>query len=122
MPENPKITERPQAKPNTAPDGHDYIPFLRLGISADDLVEATGLDIYRFRIDVAKGEKFRVLLRSQDSKESPARELVDFSFEKESDGSGAVIGVSFLRRDRKLSGFLLSEEADGEYRLKCVWL
>ncbi len=124
VPQDRKVVARkpepPQAKPIAGPDGQDYISFLRLGLSTDDLVEATGLDIYKFRIDVAKGEKFRVLLRSQESKESPARELVDFSFEKVSDGSGAVIGVSFLRRDRKLSGFLLSEEGDGEYRLKCA--
>ena len=78
-PENRKVTrkpEAPQAKASAGPEGQDDISFRKLALSTDDLVDATGLDIYKFRIDVAKGEQFRVVLRSQESKESPAREIV----------------------------------------------
>ena len=110
--------QAPQAKPNPDPDTRDAISFQKLALSTDDLVEATGLDVYKFRIDIRKGEKFRVVLRSQERKETPSHEIIGYSFEKTSDDP-ATIGVSFLRLDRKLSGFLLSNEAQAEYRLSC---
>jgi RNA polymerase sigma factor (sigma-70 family) len=116
----PKAQKTPQPKASASPEGkvRDAISFLKLALSTDDLVEATGLDMYKFRIDVAKGQRFKVVLRSQDSKDAPERELVSYSFEKTTD-QPAIVGVSFLRRDRKLSGFLMSNEALAEYRLSC---
>ncbi len=120
-PENRKVaapTQTPQAKASAEPERQDSISFRKLALSTDDLVDATGLNIYKFRIDVAKGARFRVVLRSQESKELPAREIVGLSFEKTSE-EPAIIGVSFLRLDRKLSGFLMSTEDRAEYRLSC---
>jgi RNA polymerase sigma factor (sigma-70 family) len=114
----PQAPEAPQAQASADPERRESISFAKLGLSTDDLVEATGLNVYKFRIDVKKGEKFRVVLRTQQRKEEPTHELVGYTFETVSDGP-AIVGVSFLRMDRKLSGFLLSNEREAEYRLTC---
>ena len=111
--------QAPQAKAIVELEGRDYISFLKLGLSTDDLVEATGLDVHKFKVDIAKGQRFTIIFRSQESKDVPAIELVRHSFEKDSDMQSAIIRVSFIRMDRKLSGFLLSNEAQAEYRLNC---
>ncbi len=113
-----KVAGPAQAKPNADPDHQDAISFQKLALSTDDLVEATGLDVYKFRIDVAKGEKFRVVLRYEERKDYPAHEILGFSFEKTSD-EPVILGVSFLRPDRKLAGCLMSSEKQAEYRLSC---
>ena len=110
--------EAPQAKASAEPENRDAIGFRKLALSTDDLVDATGLDVYKYRVDVAKGERFTIVLRSQESKEAPMREMIGYSFEKTSDDP-AIVRVSFLRMDRKLSGFLMSNEAQAEYRLNC---
>ena len=94
------------------------IPFQRVGLNADDLAECTGLDIYKFRVDLAKGRRFRVVLRwRQDAKSTP-RESSGVPFEATRD-EPTTIRVSFLRADRKLQGFLLSNEPEAEYRVNC---
>ena len=61
--------------------------------------------------------KFRLTWESTIVLIAP-REILAISFEKTSNDP-AIIGVSFLRLDRKLSGFLLSTEERAEYRLSC---
>ena len=117
-PENRTVTAAPRAKASADPESREAISFQKLALSTEDLIEATGLNIYKFRIDIAKGERFRIVLRSQESKDSERREILGFSFEKTSEDP-VIIGVSFLRLDRKLSGFLLSTEDRAEYRLSC---
>jgi RNA polymerase sigma factor (sigma-70 family) len=100
------------------PEGDAPIPFKKVALATDDLLEVTNLDIYKFQVDLKNGERFRVVLRALESKGKPARELVSFDFQKTGDRA-ATIRVSFLRSDRKLEGFLLSNAKQAEYRLSC---
>jgi RNA polymerase sigma factor (sigma-70 family) len=110
--------EATQAVKNGRPDGDASFRFHKVALGTDDLVDATGLDIYKFQIDLKKGQRFRVVLRVLESKDTPARQRVAHEFQKTGDGA-TTIRVSFLRTDRKLQGFLLSNEAQAEYRLGC---
>jgi hypothetical protein len=107
-----------QAEKNEKPDGDASFQFQKVALGTDDLVEAAGLDIYKFQVGLAKGQRFRVVLQVLETKETPARVLSAHEFQKTGDGA-AIIRVSFLRTDRKLQGFLLSNEAQAEYRLDC---
>ena len=100
------------------PERSDSVPFQRIDLSADDLAEATGLDLYKFRLDLAKGRRFRVVLRVRQDEKSPARESAGIPFQATGD-EPTTIRVSFLRTDRKLQGFLLSTEPEAEYRVDC---
>jgi hypothetical protein len=114
----PRPPEPLQARATAEPERRDSISFQKVALTTDDLVEATGLDIYKFRVQIAKGERFRVVLRAQERKDLPPHELVGYSFEKTA-ADPAIVGVTFLRLDRKLSGFLMSNELQAEYRLTC---
>ena len=106
------------SQPEGKADRVGVIPFQRVGLNADDLAECTSLDIYKFRVDLAKGRRFRVVLRwRQDAKSTP-RESSGVPFEATRD-EPTTIRVSFLRSDRKLQGFLLSNEPEAEYRVTC---
>lgn len=94
------------------------IPFQKVGLSADDLAESTGLDIYKFRVDLPKGQRFRVVLRAQQDEKSPAPETPGILFQTTAD-EPTIVRVSFIRMDRKLQGFLLSNEPQAEYRVNC---
>jgi RNA polymerase sigma factor (sigma-70 family) len=109
-PPAPRAVERPK------PEDVGAIPFQKVGIGADDLVEASGLDIYKFQLDMPKGLKFKIILRELDGADVPARVLHMFPFEK-LDGGSMTLRVSFLRRDRKFEGFLLSQEKEAEFRV-----
>ena len=111
----PKTSQKKEASESNT---HELIPFQKVALSTDDLVEATGLDIYKFQINLRKNERFRVELRVIQSKESPSRELVSHTF-RQTEEKPTTIRVSFLRRDKKMSGFLLTDEAEAEFRLIC---
>ena len=98
------------------PERSDSVSFQRIELSADDLADATGLDIYKFRVDLAKGRRFRVVFRMRHDEKSPARESVGIPFQTTKD-EPTTIRVSFLRTDRTLQGFLLSTELRAEYRV-----
>ncbi len=94
-------------------------PFEKLNLSADDLIAATGLNIYKFRVHVPDGKKFRVVLRERSDKDAPAKVIHQYAFQKDEKATLVVMRVSFLRRDRKLAGVLLSQEDEAEYRIDC---
>ena len=94
------------------------IPFQKVSVNTDELIGATGLNIYKFQVDMPKGQGFRVILRSLESRDSGARELHSWAFTKDGDAPTTLL-VSFLRRDGKLGGVLLSQEEEAEYRLDC---
>jgi hypothetical protein len=116
---NSETPQAPTGQENAVAQIRELVPFQKAALNTDDLVEAAGLDIYKFNVELAKGESFKVVLRVCESKESPSREIVGRSFKKTFE-KPTTVRVSFLRRDRKLSGFLLSDEAEAEYRLSCA--
>lgn len=90
----------------------------KLKLDADDLADITGVNVYKFQINMPKGQRFRVVLRELKTADAQPRGLHQFSFQKESDAP-ITLRVGFLRADRKLASFLLSEETQAEYRVDC---
>jgi RNA polymerase sigma factor (sigma-70 family) len=93
--------------------------FQKLKLDADDLAEVTGVNIYKFQVNIPKGQRFRVVLREVKEKDAEPHVLHQYSFLKET-ADPLVIQVAFLRRDQKLAGALLSGEKDAEYRVVCA--
>ncbi|HTN04805.1 MAG TPA: hypothetical protein VL132_23155 [Planctomycetaceae bacterium] len=89
----------------------------RLPIDADDLVSATGLNIYKFQTQLPKDQKFEVVLREIEAKDHTPRVLHRFPFRHGAEGP-VILRASFLRRDRKLEGVLLNGGQEAEYRLE----
>lgn len=90
----------------------------RLKLDADDLADATSLNVYKFRVSIAKGQKFRAILREMRKEGDEPHVLHHESFLKEQDGP-TIVRLAFLRSDQKLAGFLLSEDKQGTYRISC---
>jgi hypothetical protein len=74
---------RPESRGKEAskPERPDSVRFQRIGLSADDLAEVTGLNIYKFRADLAKGQRFRVVLSVRPDEKSLARESAGIPFQ-----------------------------------------
>jgi hypothetical protein len=92
--------------------------FHKLKLDADDLAEVTGVNVYKFQVAMPKGQHFRVVFREVREDGAEPRVLHQFPFVKDSD-TPTTVRVGFLRSDRKLAGFLLSEEKQAEYRVDC---
>jgi RNA polymerase sigma factor (sigma-70 family) len=108
----------PQKDERGGPQTGGSIAFRKVELSTDDLVEATGLNLYKYQVDIPKEQRFRIEIRELKNEGSPARVLFDYTFQKVADGP-ITLRVCFLRRDHKLQGVLLSEEKDAEFRLDC---
>lgn len=94
------------------------IPFQRAKLDADDLAEVTGLNLYKFRLDLPKGQRFKVVLRELRSADEKPRVPFWFAFQHDTD-KPLELRVAFIRADRKLAGFLLGTEKEAEFRLDC---
>jgi hypothetical protein len=94
------------------------IPFQQIPLTADDIIAETGLNVYNFRLQIPKGQKFELRLRELPAKDAPEKGQRRFIFEKVTDGP-LTARLSFLRRDRQLRGVLLSQEEDAEFRVTC---
>ena len=120
MPE-PQPEPRPAPAAKT-PENTDEGPtrFRRVGLDPDDVVNVTGLDLYKYRLDdMPKGKRFRVMIREQKDAKTPPRVLYDLPFKKTAEGP-ATFRFSFLRRDRTLQGVLLSQEEQAEFRVNAT--
>lgn len=86
-------------------------------LDASDLADFTGVNIYKFRLELRKG-RFSVVLREVLDKDAAPRELKRFNFEKLSD-EPLTMRVGILGLDQKLTSFLLSNEKLARIRVDC---
>jgi RNA polymerase sigma factor (sigma-70 family) len=98
-------------------EARDVMPFHKVDVGAEELIGATGLNIYKFKLEMPKGQKFRVVLRVLEAQDKPPRVLYTFPFTKQDEGPMTIL-TSFLRRDGKLGGVLLSQEELAEFRVE----
>lgn len=91
----------------------------RLPLSAGDIASVTGLNIYKFRIAMNPGAKFDVAVSVQNDAASEPRSLERHSFTSDDDTDRVDLLLSFLSRDDKLRGVLLSQEKEVVYRVDC---
>lgn len=93
--------------------------FDRVDIPSDYVRRITGLNIYKFEVDLPESKRFRLILRELRADDEPARVLVSHEFEKRDNRNDKVtIVVSFLREDGILQGVLDTQEERGELRVE----
>jgi RNA polymerase sigma factor (sigma-70 family) len=101
--------------------GQDTIRYMgRVPLDVNDLVDVTGLNVYKFRLDMAKGQLFRLSIREVPAKDAPIKHIWSHDFKATigmTDLPNTYLRLSFLRLDRKLQGVLLSQEKETEFRV-----
>ena len=115
----PAKAEKPAAKVEKPAAEAAETPFKILSLDANDLTELTGLDIYKFRIDMPKGQVFNVILREVNPRKDAEGWGHRFEFRQQESGP-TTLKLSFLRSDRKLAGFWLGDDKQAEYRVNCT--
>jgi RNA polymerase sigma factor (sigma-70 family) len=106
------------AKVASVPAVEDESPsFRQESVGVDELVNHTGLNIYKFVANIPKGKRFRVVWR-QVNTPGGDRVLYIYPLQKKTDAPTTIL-VSFLRRDGKLGGVLLSDDDGAQFRLDC---
>lgn len=94
-------------------------PVKCLPLTAEDIADVTGLNIYKFRVAVEPGAAFELVIAEQDAADEVPRLLARSSFTSYSDANSIDLRLSFLPRDNALRGVLLSQDEDIEYRVDC---
>jgi hypothetical protein len=105
----------PKDQPAPAPA---LIAYKKVSLTMDELMAATGLNIYKFQLDLAKGQNFRVAVTEFPSKEANPRELKSFDFQKITDGP-MTLHITFLPTGGKLHGVLMGKEEEVDFRVSC---
>jgi RNA polymerase sigma factor (sigma-70 family) len=111
----PAVNPKDQPAPAPAPA---LIAFKKTSLTIDELIAATGLNIYKFQLDLPKGQKFRLAVTEFPSKEADPRQLWSFDFQKTTDGS-VTLHLTFLPTDGKLHGVLMGKEKWVDFRVSC---
>lgn len=101
---------------NSGDDKPDSAPFKRLKLDADDLLYFMNLDIYKFQLELPKGQKIRIVIQEKESAEAKPVEHWSHEFECTRDAP-VVLRIGFLPKDRRMHGVLLSDEDSMELRL-----
>jgi RNA polymerase sigma factor (sigma-70 family) len=91
--------------------------FRQESVGVDELVNHTGLNIYKFVANIPKGKRFRVVWRQMNTP-GGNRVLYIYPLQKKTDAPTTIL-VSFLRRDGKLGSVLLSDDDEAQFRLDC---
>jgi hypothetical protein len=86
-------------------------------VDGTDIAAMTGLDIYKYEIQLGKGQKARVTLDVQMEENAEPVNYIAQEVTAAKDGI-ATLTASFLRSDRKLASVFLSEEERMEFRLQ----
>ena len=110
------LAAKPKDQPAPAPT---LIAFKETSLTVDELIGATGLNIYKFQLNLAKGQKFRVAVTEFPAKEANKKELTHFDFRKETDGP-LTLHISFLPGDGKLHGVLMRKEEWVNFNVGCA--
>jgi RNA polymerase sigma factor (sigma-70 family) len=109
----------PPAKAEAAQADKQLFRFNTLALDANDLADALSLNIYKFKIDIAKGQKFNVILREQDDKDAEPKVLFGFTFRRNEGEGPTILRVDFTRTDKTAGGVLLSEDKQAQLRVSC---
>jgi len=89
----------------------------RLRVDGSDIAALTGLDIYKYEVQLKKGQTVKVTLDVQMEDDGPIANYISHVATASKDGP-ATLTASFLRQDRKLASVFLSEEQRMEFRVQ----
>lgn len=95
-------------------------PFSVVAARTDvtDLSRLSDLDVYKYEVTVRKGQKLAVVLEYQEFATDKGNQPIRREVTARADGKATLL-VGFLREDRKLASFLLSDEKRADF--KFVW-
>jgi hypothetical protein len=114
-----ELPKLPPPKLGVAPANEKLFHFNKLALEANDLVEAFSLDIYKFKIDMPKKQKFSVVLRELEDKDAKPKLLFGFTFQSHEGEGPTIIRVDFTRTDHTAGGVILSEDKQAQLRVTC---
>src|SRR5262249_37501393 len=118
-PDREPVARAVKEEPAKEKDVQKVIGFRKLNLNADDIADVTGVNIYKFKVNIAKGQKFRVLIREFNEKGAEPRILFRHGGFRNQTKEETVVGISFTRRDGKFEGVLLYQEKDALFRFNC---
>jgi hypothetical protein len=104
-----------KAKRNADPTDGPPFRFQYQALDATDLAGVTGLNIYKFRLDIPSDQRFDVVFRELADKDASPVEIHRMPFQRGKGQGPITVLVHFLKRDRQLAGVLLSQDKDAEY-------
>jgi hypothetical protein len=112
----PPEPARPAKEPDRPKPDPQAVPFRQTAVTVNDLLAETGLNMYKFRLGLKKGDRFQVLLQTFQAEGNVPRELFHHDFAVVGEGAPELL-VSLLRLDGKLESVLLREEKEATLRL-----
>lgn len=89
----------------------------KVNVSAQDLADVLSLNVYKFRMDLPKGQKFRLLIREFSIKGAVPKQHSAYDIEKSSD-KPATLRVAFIRDDRLTGSAIFSRDEWMQYRVE----
>jgi len=89
----------------------------RVRVDGTDITAMTGLDIYKYEVQLRKGQKVKITLDVQMEESAEPVNYITHEETASKDGQ-ATLTASFLRQDRKLASVFLSEEQKMEFRIQ----
>lgn len=102
-----------------SPMGGRTLRISRLSVDANDLVEAHALNIYKFTVEIEKGQQFHVVLRERDNEDAAPREVKKFTFRRSEKDGPTTLRIDFTRTDGIVGGVLLSDQKQTVFRVNC---
>ncbi len=94
----------------------DELPVKRAAVDFTDIADLTGLDVYKYEVELKRGDKVRATLEEQRELGAKPSNHLNVEATASRDGT-AVLSVAFLRQDRKLASVLLSNEEEMTFRI-----
>jgi hypothetical protein len=91
----------------------------RLPLTADDIADAIGLNIYNFHVAMKPSTRFEIAVSVQEAPDAEPQFLNRHSFTSDADVEAVDVLLSFLPRDKTLRGVLLSQDEEVDYRVNC---
>lgn len=85
-------------------------------VDGSDIAEASGLDVYKWQVQLHKGQKVRLTLDVQSEMGAKPTNYLSREVIASSDGEATIL-ASFLREDRKLASLFLSEDKRMDFRI-----
>ncbi len=113
-PPKPPATKGPAAPVSDQPFGFTYQT-----IDVNDLVEVHNLNIYKYKVEIPKKQRFHVVLRELENQDAAPNELMRFSFQRGDKDGPIIIRVAFTRTDGTVGGVLLTEQKEAFFRVTC---
>ena len=95
----------------TAQAADDTLDLKPVRVDASDINKVTGLDIYKYEVELRKGQKVRVSFDLQNDENSEPRAFILREVMAQKDGRATLL-AGFVRENKNLDSVLLSDDKE----------